>query len=875
MKIDDQKDLDSQNVEPDSSTAKQLAIQSTESTQSLEDQVTFKPSKRNWKSFWALMVMQTQNNFNDKAVQFLLVCASSYLLVTGYDNALTNGMAHVLAGLIVTPFILLAPFAGWISDRFSKTKIIQLSSFFQLLVFALLVVAVLLESLGLCIICFFFLAIQSAILGPAKVGVVKELVGRKKLAFASGLMEMLTILGILGGTIVMSRWYASLQSSGLPPWEALKMPVYVLIALTPLAILASFMMEKTESKGKRPFKMKILFEHFGQLKSVLKRRELRLSGIAVSYFWSFAGFVQLLSVQIANEASSSASIGIGADLANMMLMAGGGIALGSVLGSYICKNRIELGLVPIGGVVMVAMCFLMATSEVLSFWFMFGMFVAGLGGALFLVPVHAYIQDVCKESERGNVLAVSNLMNCFGGILAVILQLVFMQVFHFSPSTQFAILAGVTLLATIYSARLLPVDTVRLLALSVIRMLYKIRVQGSEKIPSEGGVLLVPNHLTYVDAFIISASCNRIVRFLIFEELYENKKISWFLKLFKAVPISSKNSKDAIKVAVETLREGEVVCIFPEGQLSRTGTLNEIKRGYEIIAKKANVPVQPVYMDGLWGSIFSFERRKYFHKMPYRIQYGVNVAFADVMPPRDASNTKLRSELQKLCYQAMSQRSIMQKPELLVSKLKKIKYQASDSEVIEQAQNSYANLSEEERKEAVFNTLQLLEGPAVAKGQSLAIEVEAVTVAEASVTFLYLLPLLAGSKIRLVEIDSDSHKLEEIIAKDRPEIWIASPAFFDKHTQLKGEKYSINGELKEDIYPWFIEEGKVISIQMREPTTDSKTAGFQAGFIEHSRGRVLAGYQVKGNDIFLGKRKVKTLPEEYKFDEVDFITPVK
>ena len=872
MKIDDQQDLESQKIEQGVSVAGN-GDGNTALLLPLEDEQNFNPSRKNWKSFWVLMVMQTQNAFNDKAVQFLLVCAASYLLVTGQENFLTVSMAHVLAGLIVTPFILLAPFAGWVSDRFAKSKIIRLSSFFQLFVFALLLAAILLESLGLCVTCFFFLAIQSAILGPAKVGVVKELVGRKKLGYASGMMEMLTILGILGGTITMSRWYASLQSSGLSPWEALRMPVYVLISLTPFAILAAFMMEKTESKGGRKFKIGILFEHFGQLKSVLKRKDLRLSGIAVSYFWSFAGFMQLLSVQIANEASSSTSIGIGADLANMMLMAGGGIALGSVIGSYICKNRIELGLVPIGGLVMVAMCFLMATTEVLGLWFMVGMFVAGLGGALFLVPVHAYIQDACEESERGNVLAVSNLMNCFGGILAVVLQLVFMQVFHFSASTQFAILGGITVLATAYSARLLPVDTVRLLALSVIRILYKIKTQDTEKIPHKGGVLLVPNHLTYMDAFIISAACNRTVRFLIFEELYENKKISWFLRLFKAVPISSTRSKDAIKVAVDTLNEGEVVCIFPEGQLSRTGTLNEIKRGYEIIARKANVPVIPVYMDGLWGSIFSFERGKFFYKMPYRIQYGVNVAFADALPPREASHDKLRAELQRLCYQAMSQRSVVQNPDALLSMARKIKHSPIDLKKIERAQQAYTELSKEERQEAILNVLQILEGPSLSKGQSLAIEAAAVE--DASVTFLYLLPLIAGSRISLVEPGSNLDDRDGIIAKSNPEVWIASPAFFAAHPHLKGAKYSINGELKGDVFPWVLEGRKVLTIQMAEPVANSKTSGFQAGFIENSGGRLLAGYQVKGEDILLGENKITTLPEGYKLNESDFIVAVE
>ncbi|MDB9741851.1 MFS transporter, partial [Akkermansiaceae bacterium] len=801
---------------------------------------------------------------------FLMICAAAYLLSLGIEDPLTLSMQHVLGGLIVLPFIVFAPLAGWIGDRFAKSAVIKFASFFQLTVFFLLLAAVMMESLALCVMCFFLLAVQSAILSPAKMGIVKELVGKKKLGFASGVMEMLTILGILGGTILMSRWYSHLQQEGASPWDALRAPVYVLIALTPLAIVLALTIEKTHPKEKRKFEVGILFEHFGQLKKVFKRRHLRLSCIAISYFWTFAGFMQLLSIQVANEASDAASTGIGEDLANMMLMAGGGIAFGSVIGSLICKNRIELGLVPIGGVIMVVMSFMMALMPALGAWFMFAMFMAGVGCALFLVPVNAYIQDESEESERGSVLAVSNLVNCFGGILAVLLQFIFMSMLDLSVAVQFMILGVVTIIATVYSARILPKDTLRLIILSMIRLLYKIRIKDQINVPATGGVLLVPNHLTYVDAFIMSAACQRQVRFLIFDQLYNDKRFGWFLRLFNAVPISSSRSKDAIRVAVERLEAGDVVCIFPEGQLSRTGGLNEIRRGFEMIARKANAPVVPVYMDGLWGSIFSFERGKFLYKMPYRIQYGVNVVFGNVLEPKEATSVAVRSELQRLCYEGINMRSVFEAPEGLAHK--KVQCLTDNSQLIEKAKQEYAEMPQAGQRECIYNAIQLLEGPALTRRGTIAFNVDTINDNEATVVMLFLLPVLGSFSVALFSNSSKQEEIRQLQEKHKPDVWIATNEFFQTNIQipLNGSKYSINGELSDEVYPWYVSNGKVISMQMQNPDVVNATAEFQAGMMAESQGRLLTGYQLAGDSICIGEKEVAKLPEGYLVNKTGF-----
>ena len=421
-----------------------------------ERESDFEPTKRDWRSFYSLLLMQTQNSFNDKAVQFLLVCTAAALVQMGIEQGgLTEQIPYLLGGLIVTPFILLSPLAGWIGDRFPKSSIIKFSAFFQAAVFLILIGAMFLKSVELLVGCFFLLAIQSSILSPSKLGIIKELVGKRKLGFASGMLEMCTILGILGGTIIMSHWYGARLGSAMGPWEALRLPMYVLLACTPVAIIGALMVQKTEAKRSTPFRATLLIEHFQQVGSLLKRRELRLSALGVTYFWIFGGFLQLLSIQVAEEQSGGSSTGVGPDIANMMLVAGVGIALGSVLASMISKRRIELGLVPVGGVIMVVSCVAMAICEPLSFAFMTWMFISGIGSAFFLVPVNAYLQDSCEESERGNILAANNLLNCIGGILAVAAQGFMYKKFGLSVTTQFILLGVVTLGATLYALSLI------------------------------------------------------------------------------------------------------------------------------------------------------------------------------------------------------------------------------------------------------------------------------------------------------------------------------------------------------------------------------------------------------------------------------------
>lgn len=177
----------------------------------------------------------------------------------------------------------------------------------------------------------------------------------------------------------------------------------------------------------------------------------------------------------------------------------------------------------------------------------------------------------------------------------------------------------------------------RLLLLPLIRTIYRIRVSDATNLPAHGGVLLIANHVSYIDSFIIYAASPRPVRFVIVDHYMGSKPVAWFLRLFNAIPIDKDKPKEAIKITAQAVKDGDVVCIFPEGQLTRTGVMNKLHRGFQLIARQADHPVMPVYMDGLWGSIFSFEGGKFIKKWPRRLPYPVSVAFGEPQAPKEAT----------------------------------------------------------------------------------------------------------------------------------------------------------------------------------------------------------------------------------------------
>lgn len=202
----------------------------------------------------------------------------------------------------------------------------------------------------------------------------------------------------------------------------------------------------------------------------------------------------------------------------------------------------------------------------------------------------------------------------------------------------------------------LMVGTIRLAFLFGIRLVYRVRAVHAERVPASGGVLLLPNHVTFADAFFLSAACPRPVRFVMDEVFIASPAIRWFTGIFGTVNIRRDQPLEAIREVIKALKKGDVICLFPEGQLTRTGTLCTLQRGFELIASKAGHPLIPVWSDGSWGSIYSYERNCYFKKLPRRNAGGIRIAFGEMLSAKGANARSVRDGIMAASTEAIGQR---------------------------------------------------------------------------------------------------------------------------------------------------------------------------------------------------------------------------
>lgn len=595
-----------------------------------------------WPSFRNLLGVQTLNAFNDNIVKFLLLGVALNLGITWTVpfHGATIPFQHVLSALGAGAYIVFSPISGWASDRFSKRGVILTCMWLQLVCFLIIAASLQAAWIWGAVIGFFLISIQSVIFAPAKLGIVKELLGSRRLGSASGWMQMLVIIAIIAGSAIGGLAYEMLETRpDFDPWTAAALPMALLLVISILALWFSARMHITVPHDPKPFTAHILTKHFRYLCELFSEKRQRRSALGKSYFWGFGMFVFLVVTQKADEIAGGTSEA-GSVAGQMMACLGIGAALGGALAAMLSRRRIQLGLAPLGGAGLTITCILLGISDIPGTWhYITILIVLGISGSLFLTPLNAYLQDVCSPDRRGRMLAASSMLDAITNLIAVAIQLLLAKSLGLTTAQQLYFAAATTAATTLYTAKLLPVDTLRTILMPWLRLLYGVRSIYPERLPDKGGVLIVANHVSYIDAFIMSAGCDRPVRFLMMKKYYDMRWANWFLRSAGAIPIDTESGQAsaAIKACVDSLKNNEVVCIFPEGELTKNGELNEFKRGMEIIAKKANTPVVPVAISGLFGSFFSHWGRGLLKGLPSHFPLKVRVQFAEPIAPQDVT----------------------------------------------------------------------------------------------------------------------------------------------------------------------------------------------------------------------------------------------
>ncbi len=637
------------------------------------------PTVRQWVGFWSMIVQQTQNAFNDKMAQFILIPLGGAVGLSVESEA---GL------LIALPFVLFAPFAGWVSDRFSKRDVLLGSAVLQLLVLIWICGSVAMKNLPLALCGFFALAVQSAFFSPAKLGINKELVGSKHLGFATGIQQMTAMLAMLAGQIV-AAWLFDHRNHALggtadTAWRAALGPLLFLTLCAVSALVMAWIIPRVPAQGGVKFTWKLSYRHFANLADLWRDAPLRRASFGVAFFWGFVTYLNLWSVKLAKVMTQGGD-GFGSLSAIFMASASLGMAAGFGHASYLLRKRIELGWVPLAGVLMtvlsIALVFtppgnaeeflhllsdgplVFVSHSPCGALFLTILALLAYVSALFLAPLNAWMQDHYPAAKRGELQSAVNLQDCLAGSIAVVIITGFelgaralgMEAKH-GLQLQMVFVSVATMLATVLIIRFLPADLIRLIGTSLVRVVYRIRAINSHRVPSTGGVLMLPNHVTFADSFFLAAACPRPVRFVMDEVFMARRTIRVFTGIFDTMTIRRDQPLEAIRKIIHALKQGDVVCLFPEGQLTRTGTLCRLQRGFEVIARKSGHPLIPVWSDGSWGSIFSFERNRFFRKIPRRFGHGITVAFGKPMDPKDATIESVRDGILATSTDAVGRR---------------------------------------------------------------------------------------------------------------------------------------------------------------------------------------------------------------------------
>jgi len=608
---------------------------------------------RSWqRGFWSLVVTQFQGAFNDNAYKNLIVFI---ILGTGLAKADRDRLVLVAGALFSIPFILFSMAGGFLADRFSKRTVTIGTKLFEIAVMLLGTAGLAWRNLHLEMAAIFLASTQAAFFGPSKYGLLPELLPEPKLSWGNGVIELGTFLAAIAGLV--SGAFLADVFHGHQGWSGL-----FFISLSLLGLLFSFGIAKVPAADpSKKYRANPLGDLWEQLHLIRKDRVLWLAVLGNTYFWFLGALLSANIVFYGEDVLHSTSTHTGILQAAVAI----GIGFGSLAAGYLSSGKVEYGLIPLGSVGMTVLGILLSAPR-LSFTHVLILLSAlGFSAGFFAVPVNALIQHRPDEKDKGGVIAAANLLSFIGIGGAAGVYYVFQHFAHFSPPAIFLSASLVTVAATIYVLYLLPDALLRLLLWIATHTLYRIHLEGRENVPSKGGALLVSNHVSMVDAVLLIASIDRPIRFLMFKGSYDHPLVKPFAKIMRVIPISSqlrpREMITSLRTATQALKEGESVCIFPEGQMTRIGQMLPFRRGMERIVKGVDVPIIPVNLGGVWGSVFSFERGRFLWKLPRKIPYPVTVTFGKPMASTSSAQS-VRQAVQELGAEAYKFRKRYMRP---------------------------------------------------------------------------------------------------------------------------------------------------------------------------------------------------------------------
>lgn len=596
--------------------------------------------------FGPFFLTQLFGAFNDNVYKNALVILVTYH-AADYSNIDSNLLTNVAAALFIFPFLLFSASAGQLADKFDKALLIRTIKAVEIGIMVIGGIGLYTKSLPLLLGALFLLGLHSTFFGPVKYSILPQTLRPQELVGGNGLVEMGTFVAILAGTII-AGFLVTLENGAA--WVT-----GMIVGIALLGLISSLMIPRAAAVDPAlAFNWNPVSETWKNIGVARTNRSVFLSLLGISWFW-FYGALFLSQFPV----YSRAVLGGDEHVVTLLLaLFSVGVAAGSLLCERLSGHKVEIGLVPFGsiGLSLFAVDLYFATPHdvartglgAMEFLRQAGswriaadLFLIGLFGGFYIVPLYALIQSRGAPSHRSRIIAANNILNALFMVVAAGVAVLALKAGATIP--QLLLLTGIlNAVVAIYIYTLVPEFLLRFLAWLLVHSIYRLKATGVHNIPDEGPALLVCNHQSLADALIVAAAVRRPIRFVMYYTIFDIPVLNFIFRSMKAIPIAGAKEdpsvlEKALGQVAAALADGQLVCIFPEGQLTKDGRIGEFRPGMSRILERTPVPVIPMALDGLWQSIFSRNREKWRVAKLFpavRFSIGVPVAPAQADPER-------------------------------------------------------------------------------------------------------------------------------------------------------------------------------------------------------------------------------------------------
>ena len=532
------------------------------------------------------------------------------VLLKSFDGDTLVILTALINAMILLPFIFLFSPAAFINDKFSRTKVIRLSALAAVGISALICLCYAIGEFYMAFALTLLLAAQSAVYSPAKYSIIKSIVGTEQLGMANGIIQALTIIAILFSSFAFSFFFESHYIASNDPNVVLQSVWGIGIALIAFSALEAYFAFKipffpqTAELSEEKFSAKQYASlHYlkENIRTLRQNKNIWLSVIGLSLFW---GVSQVIVAAFPAHYKAIFQADNAIVIQAILAVSGLGLILGSYVAGKMSHLHIELGIVPVGAVGIFISLFCLTLTDS-NLFLTICSFAFGFFGGLFIVPLNATIQYFAPEAISGKIMAGNNFMQNVLMVAFLLLSILFVKL-SLSTTNLLIFASLVCLVGSFYAMLQLPHLFTRLLLLPILKTGYRFHVNGLKNLPQSGGVLLLGNHISWIDWLVLQAASPRAIKFVMYRPIYNKWYLTWFLRIFKVIPIGGGASKESIQTIRSYLENGEVVALFPEGHISYNGQINEFQKGFEhVLEGLENVTTVPFYLRGLWGSSFS------------------------------------------------------------------------------------------------------------------------------------------------------------------------------------------------------------------------------------------------------------------------------